>query len=88
MRSCFGRLSSCGVILLALVTAGCAHRYYDSYHNDYHRWDHHETAYYNQWVIERHVDPHRDFNHLSRDEQKNYWDWRHQHEHDHDNDRH
>jgi hypothetical protein len=83
MRSRFGRLCSCALILLALTTVGCAHRYYDSYHNDYHRWDHQEQVYYNQWTVENHIDPHRDYNHLSKDEQKRYWDWRHEHDHDH-----
>jgi hypothetical protein len=83
MRSRFGRLYSCALILLALATAGCAHRYYDSYHNDYHRWDHQERVYYNQWAGENHIDSHRDYNHLSKDEQKRYWDWRHSQDHDH-----
>jgi hypothetical protein len=36
------------VILLAMVTDGCAHRYYDADHNDYHRWNGNERVYYNQ----------------------------------------
>ncbi len=60
------------------VTIGCAHRYQDSYYNDYHRWDRDEKVYYNQWVIEAHRD-HRDFRHLNNDEQKQYWEWRHNH---------
>ena len=89
MTSRFERLCSCGVLLLALATAGCAHRYYDPDHNDYHRWDHQERGYYNQWAVENHVDSHRDYNHLSKDDQKRYWDWRHSHDNDHhDNDHH
>jgi hypothetical protein len=84
MCSCLGRLCSSAVILLALATAGCAHRYYDPDHTDDHSWDHQESVYYNQWVVENHVDPHRDYKHLSKDEQKRYWNWRHQHDHDHD----
>jgi hypothetical protein len=83
-----GYFFSGAVVLLALVTAGCAHRYYDSYHNDYHRWDAHETVYYHQWVVENRIDPHRDYRHLSKEDQKRYWDWRHSHDdrdrdHDH-----
>jgi hypothetical protein len=62
-----------------LVTSGCAHRVYDPYYSDYHRWDHHETVYYQQWIVENHRDPHRDYHHLNKDEQKQYWDWRHSH---------
>jgi hypothetical protein len=44
-----GYFTSCAVILLAMVTAGCAHRYYDAAdHNDYHRWNGNERVYYNQ----------------------------------------
>jgi hypothetical protein len=43
-------------------------------------WDDHERVYYNQWVGEIHRDAHRDFRKLKKDEQKQYWDWRHQHQ--------
>jgi hypothetical protein len=82
-----GGFAATAVVGLALFTAGCTHHYYDSYHNDYHRWDASETGYYNQWVIEVHADPHRDYRHLSKEDQKRYWDWRHNHEHDRDHDR-
>jgi hypothetical protein len=83
----WGTLASGAVISLALLTAGCAHRYYDPYYNDYHRWDAQENVYYQQWVAENHIDRHRDYRHLSKDEQKRYWDWRHSRDHDHDKDR-
>lgn len=74
-------------LALPLLTAGCVHHYhttYDPYYHDYHRWDDHETVYYNQWVVETHGDPHRDYRHLSSEDQKRYWDWRHSHgDHDH-----
>jgi hypothetical protein len=72
-----------------LITSGCAeHRYrvYDPYHSDYHRWDAHERVYFNQWVIETHREPHREFRDLDRDDQKAYWNWRHDHDRDHDHD--
>jgi hypothetical protein len=81
-----GYFTLCAVILLAMVTAGCAHRYYDADHNDYHRWNGNERVYYNQWVVENHGAPHRDYRHLSKEDQKRYWDWRHNHDHDHDRD--
>jgi hypothetical protein len=89
-----GHFAATAAIGLALVTAGCAHHYYDPYHNDYHRWDANETVYYNQWVVESHAEAHRDYRHLSKEDQKRYWDWRHNHDHyrdhdrDHDHDRH
>ena len=46
----------------ALTTAcgGPRYRVYDPYYNDYHRWDRHETVYYQQWVNENHRE-YRDF---------------------------
>jgi len=76
---------------LLLASAGCAHHYYrtyDPYYGDYHTWGPDENVYYNQWVVEAHIDPHRDYNHLSKDEQKRYWEWRHKHDHDQDHDHH
>ena len=82
-----GRLAASAVIALALLTAGCAHRYYDADHDDYHRWNSGERVYYNQWVIETHRDDHRNYRRLSKEDQKRYWDWRHNHDRDHDRDR-
>lgn len=79
-------LLSCGVISLAMLSAGCTHRYYDPYYHDYHHWDSSETVYYNQWVTENHIDPHRDYRHLDKDQQQKYWEWRHNHDKDHDHD--
>jgi len=84
-------------LCLALVFAallgglGCAehhyYRVYDPYYHDYHRWDHQEAAYYDQWAVETHRDPHRDFKGLNDQEKKEYWTWRHSHP-DHDHDKH
>lgn len=81
-----GRFAATAVVALALFTVGCAHRYYDVDHGDYHRWDANETVYYNQWVAENRMDAHRDYRHLSKEDQKRYWDWRHNRDHDHDRD--
>ncbi len=91
-----GRFAATAVVAFTLFTVGCAHRYYDADHGDYHRWDSSETVYYNQWATENHMDPHRDYRHLSKEDQKRYWDWRHNndhnrdrnHDHDHDQDHH
>ncbi len=89
---CLGSLMLAAAFLAPAVTVGCAtrtYRYYDPYHSDYHRWDRHEDAYYQQWVIESRRDR-RDFRRLNDDERKQYWTWRHSHhdhDHDHDHDR-
>ena len=72
------------VFASTLFIAGCAvhARVYDPYYHDYHRWDDHEQVYYRQWVVENHKSD-RDFRKLNRDEQKQYWDWRHSHEDHH-----
>jgi hypothetical protein len=58
---------------------GVGYRVYDPYYGDYHYWDDHESGYYNQWAVETHHDPHRDFRKLNHNDQKAYWDWRHRH---------
>ena len=63
-------------LMLPLATVGCAH-------HDYYTPQ--EDVYYNQWVVENHRDAHVDYQHLSKEDQKRYWDWRHSH-HDHDKD--
>ncbi|HTR65598.1 MAG TPA: hypothetical protein VMH85_07485 [Terriglobales bacterium] len=97
MRGYIGGLLLSAVLAAPLVTTGCAehhyYRVYDPYNHDYHRWDNNEVVYYNQWAVETHHDPHRDFRKLNQDDQKNYWNWRHSHgdndhDHDHDHDHH
>jgi hypothetical protein len=61
-------------------------RYYDKNHKDYHSWDDRENRSYQQWTTETHRD-NRDFSHLKRNEQSEYWNWRHAHPDD-DRDRH
>ena len=78
------------VFLSATLIAGCAarasYRVYDPDHDDYHRWDNHETSFYLQWEGESHRE-HRDFDKREKDEQKDYWNWRHKHS-DKDQDKH
>lgn len=77
-------------LAVPLATVGCgdhhAYRVYDPYYSDYHDFDDHERVYYNQWIVETHH-PNRDYKKLSKDEQKQYWTWRHNHP-DNDHDRH
>ena len=75
---------------LPLLTVGCAehhyYRAYDPYYRDYHRWDRHEDAYYQQWTFETHR-PRVDYRRLNRYEQREYWTWRHNHRKYRHNDR-
>ena len=70
---------------LASSVAGLAcgghhyYRAYDPYYHDYHEWNDNEVVFYNQWTVETHRDPHRDFRKLHHDEQNEYWKWRHEH---------
>jgi hypothetical protein len=67
---------------LAALASGCAvhagvgYRVYDPYRADYHVWDQGEIGYYNQWVGETHR-PHVDYRKLKRNDQIEYWKWRH-----------
>jgi len=66
---------------------GCAarasYRVYDPYYSDYHRWDDHEASFYLRWEGETRRE-HRDFDKREKDEQQEYWTWRHsQPERDH-----
>ncbi|HEY3740322.1 MAG TPA: hypothetical protein VGL53_10780 [Bryobacteraceae bacterium] len=67
--------------LTLACTAGVrvGYREYDPYGRDYHVWAATDAGYYNQWAIETHHDPHRDFRRLSKSERGNYWKWRHDH---------
>jgi hypothetical protein len=60
-----------------ILITGCAvhARVYDPYYHDYHDWNG-ETVYYNRWETETHRD-HKEFKDRDKDEQKQYWDWRH-----------
>jgi hypothetical protein len=77
----FSSLLLGSALILPLATSSCSHHYYTS--PDYTVQ---EDVYYNQWVTETHRDPHVDYHHLRKEDQKRYWDWRHSHEHDHDKD--
>jgi hypothetical protein len=70
--------------LIAVAGSGCAGRVrvYDEYHSDYHHWDHNEDLAYHHYYDEHH-ESYRDYNKLNKDEQKNYWNWRHEHPDNH-----
>jgi hypothetical protein len=60
------------------VRVSSGYRVYDPYHRDYHTWDDREIVFYNQWRTENHRDQ-REFRKLNREDQKQYWNWRHDH---------
>jgi len=69
-------------LISSLAGMACEHHYYrvyDPYYTDYHEWNDQEVVYYQRWCAETHRDPHRDFRRISKDEQKEYWTWRHNH---------
>ena len=64
--------------LAPLVLSGCAARVYDEHHSDYHRWNDREDRAYRMWLAERHYE-YREYARLNKEEQREYWDWRHNH---------
>ncbi|MGA8223113.1 MAG: hypothetical protein WB780_15800 [Candidatus Acidiferrales bacterium] len=86
MRHAYRLLSSLffmAALISPVAITGCAarasYRVYDPYYNDYHSWDHHEDVYYQRWEADTRRD-HRDFDKRDKDEQKEYWNWRHNHQ--------
>jgi hypothetical protein len=59
------------------TSIGVGYRVYDPYRRDYHTWDRDEGVYYNQWTVESHRDPNRDIRKLKREDQTEYFKWRH-----------
>ena len=61
-----------------VLIAGCEGevRYYDADYHDYHRWNHGEVVYYNNWEHETHRE-HVDFAKRNDAEKKEYYSWRH-----------
>jgi hypothetical protein len=70
-----------GLTFIASIAAtGCAVRYYDADHRDYHRWDPDEDrAYHNYWRERHEHEDYRDYSRLNAGEQHDYWNWRHGH---------
>ena len=66
---------------IAPLLTGCTvhARYYDPYYHDYHPASG-EVVYYNQWERDSHHD-HVELKKRNKEEQKEYWDWRHKQDH-------
>ena len=71
-----------GLTFVASIAAtGCAVRYYDADHRDYHRWGPDEDRAYHDYWRERHEhEDYRDYSRLNGDQQRDYWNWRHGHQ--------
>jgi hypothetical protein len=53
-------------------------RYYDKNGKDYHTWNNNEDRAYRSYLTEQHQD-YREFNKVNRNQQQQYFTWRHQH---------
>jgi hypothetical protein len=78
-----GSCMSVATLGIVLSTVGCTVHagYYDPYYHDHHSVNG-EVVYYGQWESETHRE-HREFKQRNKDEQKEYWDWRHKHDDHH-----
>jgi hypothetical protein len=80
IRNSFASLILALTFIASMAGIGCAVRYYDADHRDYHRWDGDEDrAYHAYWGESHPRDPYRDYGRLNAGEQGDYWNWRHGH---------
>jgi hypothetical protein len=79
MRRSIGSLLLIGALVgsVGCVASGRV-RVYDEPYHDYHRWDSREDRVYRDYLREQHRD-YRDFRSLNKNEQGEYWTWRHAH---------
>jgi hypothetical protein len=54
-------------------------RYYDRYKKDYHVWNEQEDRAYQHWLQEERRRPVHPWVKANRNEQTEYWRWRHDH---------
>ena len=54
-------------------------RVYDKDHKDYHEWNEREEHAYRHWLQEERHREYHPWEKASREEQKEYWRWRHEH---------
>ncbi|HMD07437.1 MAG TPA: hypothetical protein VKH63_07870 [Candidatus Acidoferrum sp.] len=80
IKGLLGPLVLAAAMIAPVLASGCAAhtRYYDEYRADYHTWNNGEIGAYRVWIGERHYE-YRDYNRLSREQQREYWNWRHNH---------
>jgi hypothetical protein len=79
-KSFWGTLVLGAALAAPLLASGCAAhvRYYDDYYADYHPWNDGEARAYRVWLSERRYE-YREFARLNREQQRDYWRWRHDH---------
>ena len=53
-------------------------RYYDTDGRDWHQWNDREDRAYRHYLEERR-EHYRDWEHVNKRQQRDYWRWRHQH---------
>jgi hypothetical protein len=63
---------------LALSAGDHPKRYYDREHRDYHEWNDGEQQSYQRFLSEKRYE-HHDWQRARKQEQRDYWQWRHQH---------
>jgi hypothetical protein len=63
----------------AMAQSGVELRFYDRSHKDYHHWNNDEDHFYRQYLTEHHR-KYRTFSHMSKQQQREYWKWRHDHD--------
>jgi hypothetical protein len=78
IKRILGSVAMMAMLGSTVAIGGCAVRVYDPGHSDYHRWNHQEEVYYEQWEHDSHRG-HKNFRDRDADEQSQYWNWRHQH---------
>ena len=64
--------------VVARAGAPTEKRYYDKSGKDYHTWNNNEDRAYRSYLTEQHQD-YREFNKVNRNQQQQYFSWRHQH---------
>ena len=82
MRRFVGALMLSGVLMapIAMQARDDDHRVYDRYRRDYHEWNENEARAYRHWLTEERHRQYHDWNRANRNEQREYWRWRHEHQ--------
>ena len=83
MRKVFGGLALTVVLFCPLAMRADDHdkrvTYYDEERHDRHEWNEQEERAYRHWIEEERHQKYRDFKHASKQQQREYWEWRHAH---------
>ena len=80
MRKFLGALLLGGALMAPVAMQAQVHvRVYDQDRRDYHEWNDNENRAYRHWLMEERHRRYHDFNRANRNEQREYWRWRHDH---------